>query len=146
MGAFGFNRDDKSTKKMQRAAKKSIRQEKSRLRAKNRFARRENYDAGVGIFNIVILLLIIVSLINVMQGRREIPTFFSFLNFLQTCPVFDLNMLSIDLLNSSQVGCSAGWISVANVLIQILNALTFLGVGILNSAIIIIWFLQWLLW
>lgn len=143
MGAFGFNKNDKDVKRQQRADKRNARQEKRRTWAKNRRARQESFDYGSSALTVIFGVLLLGALIATLNSG-EIPTFGSFLEFLRSCPTFDLNVLAVEEIATADWGSFQAIATVINLFIGIYNALAFIVVAIGNSVVVILWFMRWL--
>ena len=144
MGAFGFNRDDKSTKKMNRAEAKAERKASKRQHARDRRVRRESYDRGISIFALVLILLIVGALFSTFQ-QNDIPTFMSFIEFLSTAPSVPLDWAVIPQITADW-GIFNWAVSTINVMSSIVNFFGYITKSGVNALIFFLWFLRFFIY
>lgn len=103
--------------------------------------RKESHDNHVTVFNLILIILLVISLIGILTNG-EILTFKGFLSFLQSCPSFKLDLLSIPQIPISNWGVFQTLGTILNGFVLLLNALTFIFMAIVNALTIIVWFLK----
>lgn len=103
--------------------------------------RKESHDNHVTVLNIILILLLVISLIGILTNG-DILTFKGFLTFLQSCPSFKLNLLSIPEIPIADWGFFQVLGSILNGFVLMINALTFIFMAIVNALTIILWFLK----
>ena len=94
--------------------------------------RAESSEKRLGVFNLIILVLMIFAVFAVLNNR-ELLTFKGLLQFLQTCPQIDLDFLSIPT-NST--------FPLLNFFGNAINAVTFVLKCSLNAIMVFIWLLR----
>lgn len=103
--------------------------------------RKESHDNHVTVFNLILIVLLVISLIGVLKNG-EILTFKGFLSFLQSCPSFELDLLAIPTIPVSNWGIFEVLGTIINGFVLMINALTFIFMAIINALTIILWFLK----
>lgn len=103
--------------------------------------RKESHDSHVTVFNLILIILLVISLIGILTNG-QILTFKGFLSFLQTCPSFKLDLLSIPEIPIANWGVFQVLGTILNGFVLMINALTFIFMAIVNALTIILWFLK----
>lgn len=103
--------------------------------------RKESHDNHVTVFNLILIILLVISLIGILTNG-EILTFKGFLEFLQSCPNFSFDLLSIPQIPVANWGIFEVLGNILNGFVLMINALTFIFMAIVNALTIILWFLK----
>lgn len=140
-----FGISSSSAKANRRKQLKLERQAKNRARAKNRQATRENVEGGIGVVKVVFLLLIVFSVFAYLRDDESSITFNSLLDIIGNAPQISLDWLDWTEISFGDWGILNPLRNLLSTLIDLVNVLCFLGTGLVQAVLYLLYFLWFLL-